>query len=252
MVSSGIFLSTFCIINILLLLRFTTPFITKSSGLSISFSSTYAAIISTNFLPYLRAFPLLTPWHFSSSSTVVGYIVAISSRLVSKNITKGGSFFSLATCFLKSLSVSNNFSSVALLEAATGAASSSSALASSNKLFSTTLNETGFFKKAPPFLVSFSTPYSSISFLMNPSKIICLNKEFQKCSSWPFPIPKKSRSSCRNIFTCGFGLPLNMCMIYSIVNCSSSPLITCKAFCASFLASICSLGLLQLSHILVH
>src|SRR5688572_24179637 len=89
-VSSGIFLSTCWIIYTLLTLLLATVFITKSSGRSILFSSTYFAIISTKGLPYLAAFPLLTPWHFSSSAIVVGYIVAISCSDDSRKITNGG------------------------------------------------------------------------------------------------------------------------------------------------------------------
>ena len=161
------------------MLLLTTLFITKSSGFSISFSSTYFAMRSTKGLPNLIAFPLLTPWHFSSSSKVVGYRVAISWREFSRNTTKGGNFFFLASIWRSSFNCSNSFSSAAAESLFPSFPSSSSALASSNRLLRMILRGFGFLRNSSPFLVILRTPYSSISFLRYPSKRSWRIREFQ-------------------------------------------------------------------------
>ena len=113
------------------------------------------------------AFPLLTPWHLSNSSKVVGYNVAISCKEFSKKITKGGKVIFLASVCRKPLSISNSRSSAAAPTVASLSLSSSSAF-SSNTLFNVMLKGVGFFKYFFPFAVTFSKPYSSISF-----SIIC-------------------------------------------------------------------------------
>src|SRR5688572_18105250 len=79
----------------LLPLLFTTLFITKSSGLSILFSSTYFAIRSIKGLPYRIAFPLLTPWHFSRSVRVMDKGLPYPAVRTRERVQKAGGFFSL-------------------------------------------------------------------------------------------------------------------------------------------------------------
>ena len=230
-----------------MLFLFTTVFITKSSGRVTSFSSTYFIITSKKGLPYRIDFPLLTPLIFSSSSIDVGYIVAMSSIELSRKITNGGRFFSLATFFLTSLSNSSSFSSVVPEAAPAASPASSSALASSNKLFKIILKELGFFKNACPLFVIFNTPYSTISFSSKPCSSICLIRLFHKCGSLSLPQANTSSASCRYICTCGVALPIRISSTYSIANCSPRAFTVFNTHNASSFASTFSLGLRQLS-----
>ncbi len=143
---------------------FTMDFITKSSGRSISFSSTYLAISSRNGFPNLRAFPSPTPWQFLSSSTVIGYMMDISSSEGSPNITHGWSLSFLATSLRRSLSMASNCSSPPPPPLAADAPmSSSSSSPSANSLSSVSMSSCGLLKNSAPACVTDSRPYDSIS-----------------------------------------------------------------------------------------
>ena len=156
--SRGIFLSTLWMMKTLLTDLLTMDFMTKSSGRSISFSSTYLAMSSINSLPNFLALPSPTPWQFLSSSYVIGYMMDISSSDGSPKMTQGWSLSLRATSLRRSLSMLKSWASPPPPLAAAAALSSSSSSPSTNSLSSVSISSYGFSRNLSPSSVAESRP----------------------------------------------------------------------------------------------
>ena len=136
-----------------------TLFTTKSSGLSISFSSTYFAMRSMNGWPNLRALPSPTPWHFSESSLRVrGYTMVMSSSEGSLNTTQGWTLILRATSLRRSLSIARSTWSPPPPPRTAAASSSSSSSPSENVRSSTSISSLGCRKNSRPASVTEMRP----------------------------------------------------------------------------------------------
>ena len=126
---------------------------------------------------------------------------------------------------------------------------SSSSSPSSNLWFNTIFEETGFFINFLPSSVSFSTPYCSISFSIKFNKIALRTTEFQNTISWSAPLPKiLILSKLFAVISADF-LPIRILITFGILTRSLVSATTCNDNFISSLASSCSFGCRQLSHL---